>query len=170
MFTSEIKTGKIVIFSNLSEDNYKKYTEKFITEFLPVIKDINALHNILQPLLNLKSWRLLNREIRKACNQYCFDNNIMSLLDFQEKFFYEGVMLGRKTWGLKSEWITDTDTKIIYASVSIKKEQKNISNMKIEEIIDCPENPGNENLQWNMNIPADVINKKIYDTLQAYAD
>ncbi len=85
-------------------DNYTKYLETFVTEFLATVKP-SEFNKILSTLPAQKSYRTLNREVRKACDQYCTDNKIMNHKEFQEKWFYEGVMLGRMTHGAKAPWM-----------------------------------------------------------------
>lgn len=89
-------------------DNYKKYLDKFVDEFMPIINDEQAFEKIITPLLSLKSWRLINREVRKACNIYAVEKKLMSCADFQKKFFYEGTMYLRTTYGANAPWTDGT--------------------------------------------------------------
>lgn len=91
-------------------DNYKKYLDKFADEFLPIINnDTTLFDTIISPFLKLKSWRLINREIRKACNIYVVENNLMLCSKFQERWFYESAMYLRTTWGKDAPWLYGKD-------------------------------------------------------------
>ena len=107
-FKLKIKNDKLEITSDLTPDNYKKYLDIFISEFTPIIKDIKKLSGIIESLLESKSWRLLNREVRKACNIYVVQNKLMSCAEFQNKWFYESVMYMRAGIGAKAEWLDNT--------------------------------------------------------------
>ncbi len=93
---------------NAQPDNFTKYANLFAEQFLPLINnDKKKFEEIIQEV-EPKSWRYFNREIRKACDQYCTDNKLMNHADFQKKWFYESVMLGRTTHGAKAPWINET--------------------------------------------------------------
>ncbi len=47
----------------------------------------------------------MNREVRRLCNQYMGDTDRMTNKEFQDTWFYEGVMIGRTTWGKNAPWI-----------------------------------------------------------------
>lgn len=102
-FKATIKGKTIEVKSSMPIDNYGKYLNKFLDEIKGIIS-AEALLNTITPLLDLKSWRLLNREMRRACDQYCSDNNIMNHATYQAKFFYEGTMIGRTTYGKDAPW------------------------------------------------------------------
>ena len=108
-FQLEIKGNEIKVTSNLSFDNYQKYFEKFIFEFMPIIKDINKLAELIKPLLNLKSWRKLNCETRRTCNIYVVENNLMLCSKFQECWFYETTMFLRTGIGKDASWVYGKD-------------------------------------------------------------
>ena len=110
-FKATIKTNKLIITSSLPEDNYCKYTRKFIEEFTPVINNTDKLIELIQPLLNSKSWRLLNREIRRICNIYSHENKIMDVAVFQARWFYESIMYMRSDIGKNAPWVTDVQVK-----------------------------------------------------------
>ena len=87
-------------------DSYHSMLCKFRKEFLPLIgNDVTLFMNITRTAETSNSWRTMNREVRKTCNQYMIDNNKMSNKQFQEMFFYESVMIGRITWGKNAPWI-----------------------------------------------------------------
>ena len=93
---------------NQAPDSYKKMLDKFEQEFLHETSgDINReiFESIVREAKRSNSWRTMNREVRKACDAYCAKQNIMHHMQFQEKFFYEGVMIGRTTWGKNAPWI-----------------------------------------------------------------
>lgn len=142
-----------ILTSTLPEDNYKKYLDKFLVEFYPLIKDQKKFTGIVTPLLGSKSWRLLNRELRKACDQYCQDNGIMEHAKFQDKWFYEGTMLGRTTYGANAPWANnflakDAPTKNIQTKASKNKAEK-----KSQKFV------------WDMNIEWHRINRPIFMAL-----
>ena len=134
-------------------DNYKKYLDKFIAEFLPVIKNDKELFiEIIKPILVQKSWRKLNREVRYICNVYCYDNNIMSDFEFQTRWFYEQVMSHRSTWGLGSPWLPGygpNPTENPACEIKIKKEKiiSNENKIKKEKINGCE----------NITVPSEEI-------------
>lgn len=87
-------------------DSYKSMLDKFEKEFLPLINNDTALFSkIVSKALASNSWRTMNREVRRLCNQYMSDTDKMSNKQFQDMFFYEGVMIGRTTWGKNAPWI-----------------------------------------------------------------
>ena len=80
--------------------------DKFEREFLPLIDNDKALFNkIISKAIASNSWRTMNREVRRACNQYMGDTDKMTNKAFQEMFFYESVMIGRTGIGSKAGWI-----------------------------------------------------------------
>ncbi len=87
-------------------DSYKSMLDKFEKEFLPIINNNVATFDKIafKAVRNSTSWRTMNREVRKACDQHCADLDIMSHKEFQARFFYEGVMIGRTTWGKNAPW------------------------------------------------------------------
>jgi len=117
----EAKSNKvgITVSSSMPSDNYSNYLGKFLEEVRSIIPN-DQLLIIIKPLLGLKSWRLLNREMRRACDQYCTDNALMSHRDYQAKFFYEGTMIGRTTYGKDAPWVSVT------ATIEKPKEKKTI--------------------------------------------
>ena len=87
-------------------DSYHGMLVKFRNEFLQLIgNDITLFMKITKTAQQSSSWRTMNREVRKACDQYCSDNGLMTHKEFQEKFFYEGIMNGRTTWGKNAPWL-----------------------------------------------------------------
>ena len=107
--TTKNKVG-ITIESSIPCDTYGQYLAKFLDEARSIISN-DELIKIITPLLDLKSWRLLNREMRRACDQYCTDHNIMNHADYQAKFFYEGTMINRTMYGKNAPWVTDVQVK-----------------------------------------------------------
>lgn len=97
-------TGQVKVTSNIPVDTYGNYLNKFLQEVAPVINNTEALRDIVKQHAGLKSWRLLNREVRRSCDQYCTDNGIMDHATYQAKFFYEGTMIGRTTYGKDAPW------------------------------------------------------------------
>lgn len=90
-------------------DVYKNMLDKFEKQFLPLINNSKqTFHEITKHINSESSWRVQNREVRKACNKYMFDNKLMSNQKFQEMFFYEGTMNGRTIHGAKAPWINGT--------------------------------------------------------------
>ena len=90
-------------------DAYKRMLDKFETDFLmETTGEINREvfeKIVMKAKTSSNSWRTMNREVRKACDAYCVEYDIMSHKDFQEKYFYEGVMNDRTTWGKNAPWI-----------------------------------------------------------------
>ncbi len=95
------------IMLNQAPDSYKSMLDKFEKEFMPHINDDRALFEkiVMKAKTTSNSWRTMNREVRKACNQYMGDTDRMTNKEFQETWFYEGVMVGRTTWGKSAPWI-----------------------------------------------------------------
>ena len=89
-----------------SPDSYKKMLDKFELEFLAFsLINHNIFESIVREAKRSNSWRTMNREVRKACDQYCTDENIMNHAQFQKKWFYESVMIGRTKWGKDAPWL-----------------------------------------------------------------
>ena len=91
-------------------DSYKKMLNKFEQDFLALSVMMNETRDTFEKIVmkaktTSSSWRTMNREVRKACDQYCSDNGLMTHKEFQEKFFYEGIMNGRTTWGKNAPWL-----------------------------------------------------------------
>jgi predicted SprT family Zn-dependent metalloprotease len=88
-------------------DIYKTMLEKFQKDFLPLINnDLVLFEKIVAKAKNPKSsWRTMNREYRKSCNEYMKKTNKMTNKQFQDMFFYESIMLGRTTHGKNAPWI-----------------------------------------------------------------
>lgn len=101
-----VKSGNLIeVKSTIPADNYKKYLDKFILEFTQRLGfESNKLLEIIQPLLKLNSWRLLNRDFRKACNIYTHQNKLMDVATFQDLWFYEGTMYLRTMYGKDAPW------------------------------------------------------------------
>lgn len=93
---------------NQAPDSYKSMLDKFEREFMPLINnDVVVFKKIINKAQSTStSWRTMNREVRKACNQYMGDTDKMSNKAFQEMFFYESIMIGRTTWGKNAPWIS----------------------------------------------------------------
>lgn len=89
-------------------DNFTKYANLFAEQFLPIINNDKKKFEEIIAGVEHKNWRFFNREIRKACDQYCSDKKIMNHADFQTKWFYEGIMCGRITFGAKAAWTDGT--------------------------------------------------------------
>lgn len=89
-------------------DNFTKYANLFAEQFLPVINNDKKKFEEIIAGIEHKSWRFFNREMRKACDQHCTDKKIMNHADFQTKWFYESVMLGRTGIGAKAAWADGT--------------------------------------------------------------
>ena len=87
--------------------NFTAYLNKFAEEFLPIINNDKKKFKEIIEDVQLKSWRFLNREVRKACDKYCSDNNLMTHADFQKRWFDEGTMIGRTTFGAKAPWLDE---------------------------------------------------------------
>lgn len=100
-------TTKPVGLYNQPPDSYKKMLDKFEKEFMYFISiDETTFSNITNNAYrSANSWRTLNREVRKACNQYVFDKKIMTHKQFQDKWFYESIMLGRTKHGATAPWL-----------------------------------------------------------------
>lgn len=102
-------TTKAVGLYNQFPDSYKRMLDKFEKEFMCFMSnyiDKSTFENITaNAYRSANSWRTLNREVRKACNQYVFDKKFMTHKQFQERFFYEGVMLGRTKHGATAPWL-----------------------------------------------------------------
>jgi hypothetical protein len=94
---------------NQAPDSYKGMLDKFEKEFLALPAMMSETRNTFENIVmkaktSSSSWRTMNREVRKACNVWIVENGWMTNADFQAKFFYEGVMLGRTTWGKNAPW------------------------------------------------------------------
>lgn len=136
-------------------DNFTKYANLFAEQFLPLINnDKNKFESIIG-WIELKSWRYFNREMRKACDQYCTDKNIMDHAAFQLKWFYEGTMCGRTTYGAKAPWL-DGKTQIVKISTAATVEQKPTKPSIAEK---------NKKYGWNTNVDWDRINKPIFERM-----
>lgn len=104
--TPKVKASGNVTPGAQRPDAYKGMLEKFEREFLPLINNNKSLFiQITHQAMQNNSWRTQNREVRKACNKYMFENGLMTNQRFQEMFFYEGPMNGRTTHGTKAPWI-----------------------------------------------------------------
>lgn len=104
--TSAVVTSFPNTLLNLPPDSYKKMLDKFELEFMPFIyNDRNLFEIIVRKAKLSNSWRTMNREVRRACDQYMSDTDRMTNKQFQEKWFYEGVMQNRITWGKNAPWI-----------------------------------------------------------------
>ncbi len=127
IFTSTNNTNNMAQYPTVNApiDSYGKMLQKFMGEIKAYIPEaeLKSMANGIEK----KSWRFVNREMRKACNQYCADNDIMSLADFQAKWFYEGTMIGRTTWGKDAPWEKGTTTVKAAAKTTITKEVKKTS-------------------------------------------
>ncbi len=105
-FAKKANTSFPETLLNQVPDSYKRMLDKFETEFLAMpICSRDIFEDIIRIAKTTSgSWRTMNREVRKACNIYVVKNCIMTNAEFQEKWFYEGVMVGRTTYGKNAPW------------------------------------------------------------------
>lgn len=163
-FETKISKVGIKVSSSIPSDTYGKYLGEFLEDIEKTIPN-NKMLEIIQPLLDLKSWRLLNREVRKACNQYCYDNKIMTHAEFQEKYFYESVMLGRTMYGKNAPWIGEADKPQEKKRIFTEKKKVIDTEGSVEANVMRPSKGKPQ--AWDMSIQWDFINSRIAERLYA---
>lgn len=138
-------------------DTFTKRVVKFIGEFYALYGGVERFSEILNSTASATSWRNFGNNLKRAANIYCTTNKILSNESFQKKWFYEGTMEGRTTYGANAPWLDEATPKIVE-----NKKEKNT-----EEVIPkkSKKNKDFKPFQWDMTREWDIKNKPIFEAL-----
>lgn len=141
------------------DHTFVKRIETFFNGFTSEYrKNFDCLGGICENIKDSKTLRAFSNNLRRGANEYLVANNIATNAQFQAQFFYEGVMLGRVSHGLKAAWIDENNETNVSKQ---KKSKENVSSFGGLQESTTPYKPYN----FDMSNPWDVINKNIADRI-----